>query len=150
MSYDLILARLENLRATMGGDNTKVRAALIRIGITLERDTKMAISRNKMTKSGALLNSIRYELAHGNGTETLTMGSFGIKYAAINEYGGKMTKEQIDAMFESFKGRRKRAGKGVVRVFKDGSGYHKARPYIAALEDHMDYILEQLREAYSV
>lgn len=150
MSYEIVIARLENLRQLSGGDNPKLRAALIRIGTVLEAETKLNISRQKMTKSGRLLNSIKYEMIQTARGMALHVGSFGVEYAAINEYGGKLTADQIQAMFASFKGRKARAGKGVIRVFKDGSGYHKARPYIVALEPHYNFILETLKEAYNV
>ncbi len=120
MSYEIVIARLENLRQLSGGDNPKLRAALIRIGSVLEAETKLNISRQKMTKSGRLLNSIKYEMIQTARGTTLQVGSFGIKYAAINEYGGKLSADEIRAMFASFKGRKPHAGKGVVRVFKDG------------------------------
>jgi phage gpG-like protein len=151
MSYDAILKRLENMRLVASGDSPKLRTALIRVGSVLEAEMKLNIVRHKMVNTGRLLNSIRYEVkAMGDKTQ-LTVGSFGVEYAAINEYGGKLTSRQIRAMFASFRGRAKRAGKGIVRVYGDGSGYHRARPYMRpAIAKHRNFMLDVLREAYNV
>ena len=151
MSYDVILKRLENMRLVASGDNPRLRTALIRVGSVLEAEMKMNIHRQKMTNTGRLLNSIRYEVkAMGDKTQ-LTVGSFGVEYAAINEFGGKMTTRQVHAMFASFRGRAKRAGKGVVKIYGDGSGYHRARPYMRpAVNKHRTFMLDIIRDAYNV
>jgi hypothetical protein len=151
MSYDVILKRLENMRLVAAGDNPKLRTALIRVGAVLEAEMKLNIVRHKMVNTGRLLNSIRYEVKSSGSKTTLTVGSFGVDYAAINEYGGKLTSRQINAMFASFRGRAKRAGKGVIRIYGDGSGYHRARPYMRpAINKHRTFMLDVVRESYRV
>lgn len=63
--------------------------ALTRIGMLLEAKIKSNLSNKGMIKSGALANSIKYEVSmypDNNGGEVV-VGSYGVKYARIQEYG---------------------------------------------------------------
>lgn len=150
MSYDLIIARLEKLSATAKGDDNRLRTALIRVGAVLEAETKLNIRRWGMVNTGRLINSIRYQVRELGGEKMeLAVGSYGIDYAAMNEYGGRMSRRQIRAMFASFAGRAPRAGKNVVSIYRDGSGYFKARPYLRpAIDKHRKFMLDLIRQAY--
>ena len=57
MSYDLIIKRLEKLRATSAGDDQKLKMAMIRVGSVLEAETKLNIQRWGMVNTGKLINS---------------------------------------------------------------------------------------------
>lgn len=146
----MIIARLEKLSDTAKGDNNKLRTALIRVGSVLEAETKLNIRRWGMVDTGRLINSIRYQVKDlSGGSMELSVGSYGVDYAAINEYGGKVSKRQLRAMFASFRGRPKRAGKGVIKIYGDGSGYWRTRPYLRpAIDKHRKFILDLIRQAY--
>lgn len=150
MSYGMVIARLEKLSATAKGDDNRLRTALIRVGSVLEAETKMNIRRWGMVDSGRLINSIRYQVNELSGNKLeLAVGSYGVDYAAINEYGGKVSKRQIRAMFANFRGRPKRQGKGVLKIYRDGSGYWRSRPYLRpAINKHRKFMLDVIRQAY--
>jgi len=70
-------------------NDPRLREALLRIGIMLEAQIKMNIQFRKLIDTGRLLNSIRYELRREGSRNALVVGSFGVPYAAIHEFGGK-------------------------------------------------------------
>jgi len=149
-NYGMVIARLEKLSASAKGDDNKLRTALIRVGSVLEAETKLNIRRWGMVDTGRLINSIRYQVNELSGNKMeLSVGSYGVDYAAMNEYGGKVSKRQIRAMFANFRGRPKRAGKGVIKFYGDGSAYWRARPFLRpAINKHRKFMLDLIRQAY--
>jgi hypothetical protein len=65
-----------------------MRRVLTRIGIKLEGQIKRNIRRIDLIDTGTLLNSIRYELTSSGSAGILQVGSWGVPYARIHEYGG--------------------------------------------------------------
>jgi phage gpG-like protein len=133
-------------------DSLKIRTALNRIGLVLQAEMKYHAKRQQIIDTGSLLNSIRYEVTQSGDTSFLTVGSFGIKYAAMNEFGGKMSRSQVQKMFSEIRIRKgyskvPRTGKGIVTVYKDGTGYWRPRPFIfRALKDKKNFIIQVMRE----
>lgn len=147
MSAQSIIRRLIIMRELASGDSPTLNAALVRAGTLLMSEMRIQAGRQKIINSGRLLNSISYEVSG----DTLTVGSRGIRYAAMNEFGGEMTPQQVKAMFYYMRlggGRTPRPSKGVVTVRKDGSGFWKERPFIRpALKKQRENIVKILREA---
>ena len=61
--------------------------ALHRIGMLMELKIKEQIVRINLVDYGALLNSIRYEVRVTPGGGEVVVGSYGVKYARIHEFG---------------------------------------------------------------
>lgn len=94
------LAReLENFQTQ--GLSEELKRACFRIGSILEVQTKLFIRNNPMkkrafggskqglVKDGALLNSIKHSTKmNSRNSATVTIGSYGVPYAAIHEFGG--------------------------------------------------------------
>ena len=154
MSYNLLLKRIEALKERSKADSPQIIQALHRIGSVLKAEMRLNIVRQKAVDLGGLLNSIQYSIDVKDGQTILSVGSFGIPYAAINEFGGPMTRQQVGAMFASLRDRNKsikaghRLGKGVVTVNSDKTGFFRARPYIRpAFEKHQNFIIQMIRSA---
>lgn len=150
MNTDRLIARIEAMEAMADPKSPKLRQALTRIGSILQAEMKLNIGRQGIIDQGGLFNSIRYIISQKSDGMTLEVGSFGIRYAAINEFGGKMSKRQVRGMFAGLRERGKipgrSGGKGIVSVNPDGTGKWKARPYIRpALLKHKNNIIELIR-----
>lgn len=153
---DMLTARIAKMREAKSPGSREIRTALTRIGLVLEAEMKYHAKRQEIVDTGGLLNSIRWELQQSGSAAILTVGSFGIKYAAMNEFGGKMSRRQVGKMFEEMRLRKgyskvPRKGKGVVTVYKDGTGYWQPRPFIfRALKDKKNFIIRVMRELNDV
>ena len=150
MSFETVSKRIERMKALANPDSLEVRQALTRIATVLQAEIKQNIGREKIIDNGGLLNSIRYEISQTKDNARLIVGSFGIKYAAINEFGGSMTDRQVRAMFAALRFKKKDRGaianKGVVTVFANGTGSWRARPFIRpAIQKHSNFIVDILR-----
>jgi phage gpG-like protein len=151
---DRVIARIEKMRSAADPQSPQVKQALVRIGTVLEAQMKLNIRRNKMIDHGGLLNSIKYYVSQSGNSAFVSVGSYGIKYAAINEFGGEMSHAQVAAMFANIrktKGNQKQRGRlggKVVTVFKgkEGGGFWRARPFIRpALKTHSSFIIDTIR-----
>jgi hypothetical protein len=145
-----LIARLERIRKNHDPASPQMKMALARIGTVLQAEMRQNIGRHRMIDQGRLLNSIKYEITQSGDTAFLTVGSFGVRYAARNEFGGYMTRGQVRAMFNDLRLRNgkkgKQAGKGVVTINRDGTGWWRERPFIRpAVVKHREFMLEMLR-----
>lgn len=120
---------------------------MLRIGLLLEAETKLNIRRKGIIDTGRLLNSIRTEFYTRGDVVGVRVGSFGVPYAAMHEFGGAFTDRQRRAMFASLRDRgrlganRKTVDKGVIQ----GSRF-RDRPYIRpAVATHKARILDIIR-----
>lgn len=149
MSVNRLIARLERIQANHNPTSPQMKMALTRIGSVLQAEMRLNIGRHKMIDKGRLLNSIKYEIKQSGDTAFLSVGSYGIRYAAMNEFGGAMSRAQVRAMFVSLReenGKVKRAGKGIVTINRDGSGWWRERPFIRpAIIKHREFMLDMLR-----
>jgi len=154
MSIETVIARINRMKAMSDPKSPEMRAALIRIGTVLQAQIRLNIDRyNVRGNTGYLRQSIAYKLEQSGSAAFLSVGSYGIKYAAQNEFGGPMTKAQVRRMFVEIrlqgkmnKSARGGGGKGIVRVNADGTGYWKPRPFLRdALQTHADFIRETIR-----
>jgi phage gpG-like protein len=76
----------KSIRSKIPLSSVQKERVLYRIGSMLEYKIKQAIISKKLVDRGALLNSIRYTV-EGN---KVTLGSYGVIYAAIQEFGGRI------------------------------------------------------------
>lgn len=127
-------------------ENPRVNEALLRIGLLLEAEVRQNIRRKGIIDTGRLLNSIRHEIYKKRDSVGVKVGSFGVPYAGMHEFGGPFTDPQRKAMFASLRERGKlgpsrQPGKGVVV-----GGRFMARPYLRpALIVHKRRILDIIR-----
>jgi len=70
------------------GSNVQMLRTLHKIGMLLELNIKQQIIGISLVDQGHLLNSIRYSVDLTDEGGVVTIGSYGVKYAAIHEYGG--------------------------------------------------------------
>lgn len=151
MNEERLRKRIEKMRVMADPQSPEMKQALLRIGTVLKAEIRLNIGRHRMIDQGGLINSIQYKLETDKNKATLEVGSFGITYAAINEFGGQMTQKQVRAMFVSLRERgRLRSGtqgKGVVTINKDQTGFWKARPFLRpAFIKHTNFIIDTLRK----
>jgi phage gpG-like protein len=129
--------------ATSDGMTKSMKTKLIRIATIVTTSAKLNIRKHRMIDSGNLIKSIGYDLVQTDDLSTLIVGSYGVKYAAINEFGGVFSDKMRRAMFARLRatGRKKRPSKGVIQ----GDRW-RARPYLRpAIRDNIVRILEILR-----
>jgi hypothetical protein len=149
---DRLIIRLANKRKQLAPDSLELRTALTRIGSTLEEQMKKNVGRYKMIDSGNLLKKIGYEL----NKSSVTIGPFGVPYAARNEFGGPMSRNEVIDMLNELRKQKgnqtaklnkvKGKGKGVVTINPDLTGFWKPRPFIRdALKQHKGFIIDTLR-----
>lgn len=141
-----VIERIKAQTAAVRPDSPEMRRALTSIGILIQREAVINARRQGIIDSGRLINSIRFEFFEEEGKPGILVGSFGVPYAAINEFGGPFTDRQRRAMFAALArtGRLKKnyAPKGVIL----GNRW-KARPYLGpAVNDNKQRILQILRE----
>lgn len=100
-----------------------------RIGSVLTLQTKKNIRNHTMIDSGRLLNSIQSKSNVTSDGFTIEFGSWGVKYAAMNEFGGPFTDRQRRAMFASLRraGKLKKGRKSKGVIVGD---YWRPRPFI--------------------
>jgi hypothetical protein len=148
MSAETVLEKIRRMRAAAEPSSEALKKAFYRIGTVLQTEMRLTALRKGVKDQSHLIDSINYRIDG----DTLQVGSWGIKYATRNEFGGAMTHAQVAGMFYWMRqaGKAKRAGKGVVTVNKDGTGYWQPRPFIRdSLQKRKDFIIERLREAMS-
>jgi phage gpG-like protein len=131
-------------------NSAELRETMLRIGFILEAQTKLNIRRQGIIDTGRLFNSIRSEFYQRDSRVGIRVGSFGVPYAALHEFGGPFTDRQRRAMFQSLKDRGKlvRGRRGQDKNVVQG-GRFLARPYLMpAVRTHTPRILELIRELF--
>lgn len=142
-----ISARLERFKP---GD-TRIREALTRIGILLESQMKLNVRRNRLIDTGNLINSIRYQLFQRGDIKGVEVGSFGVPYASVHEFGFRgvqSVREHTRTVTQAF-GRSIPPRTAQVRSFSR-TMHIRARPYMKpALRQHKNRITDILRQMVS-
>jgi hypothetical protein len=154
MSIETVISRINRMKAMTEPRSPEVRQALIRIGTVLQAQIRLNVDRyNIRGVTGYLRQSIAYKLEQSGDAAFVSVGSYGIKYAARNEFGGHMTRGQVRRMFVEMreagllsKAARGRKGKGIVTVNPDGTGYWRPRPFLRdALKSQSQFIIDTIR-----
>ena len=153
MSIYTVIEKIKVMRQATDPSSPELKKALTRIGGVLQGTMRMNVVRMKAVDNGGLLNSIQYQIDD----QTLSVGSYGIPYAARNEYGGPMTHRQVAAMFyymrqasklTSVDKAEKNSAYPVVTIH-NGLGYWRPRPFIGdALKNKRDFVIRTLRKVY--
>ena len=156
----MITARFEGLSKTVakvrrvieeaGPDSKSIRAAFHKVGMAVQREAIMNATRQGIVDTGSLRAHIGYEFFRDGATSGVRVGVFGVKYAALHEFGGPFTDRMRRAMFASLRrrgklapGSRNRHSKGVIV-----GGYFRARPYLLpAFRGQKAYVVEMIRQA---
>lgn len=152
--YDKLIKILEdNLLQKikrLSPDDPNLNEALIRIGSRLERDIKINIRRERIVDTGTLFNSIRYRISKTGNKSILEVGSFGVPYARMHEFGGPFTARQRKAMFASLRNRGKLKGNYTSKNVIQGNTF-RARPYLRpAMEKNKNFIIDTLQSIVRV
>jgi len=144
-----LLDTLAGLRDRMSPTSPAMKTALIRASVILVSQIKLNLRAKKIVDQGRLLNSIRYEFIKTSDQDTLRVlvGSFGVPYAAMHEFGGHYPRRQMRAMFASLRDQgklnSKGGGKGVLV-----NGQLRARPYIRpAFLLHKQRVMDYIKAA---
>lgn len=141
----LIVARLQARIDSLQPGSPELLDAFRRIGVVMVSYAQMNIRRQGIIDTGRLLNSIRFEPFHSGTVTGIKIGSFGVPYAAMHEFGGVFTPLMRRAMFANMARRSRPKGKDK-NVISDGR--FRARPYlIPAIQKAQPLTIDLLREA---
>jgi phage gpG-like protein len=91
VEYDISQLRetLEGLNKFASGDSPFLARALHRAGSLLANQIRLELRQSGLRRrTGDLANSIDYRIKQQSGRPVAEVGSFGVKYAAIHEFGG--------------------------------------------------------------
>lgn len=124
----------------------ELNEAFTRIGLRVTYKAKLNIRRYGMIDTGRLVNSIRYEFYRKGHKYGVRIGSFGVSYAVINEYGGRFTSAMRRAMFDSLRSRGKKGSSNKAPTII--GNYWRPRPYLnPAFASESAFIIQQLAQA---
>lgn len=79
------IKRLEKLALPQG---PQIQRAAHRIGMLMEIKVKESIVNKHVIDNGILFNSIKYSVSSDANSVSITVGSYGVRYALIQEFGG--------------------------------------------------------------
>jgi hypothetical protein len=141
-----IIGRMQFLLEKTKPTPEKINMALTKISMMIIAKAKIKIRQKRIVDRGHLINSMRWELYRSGNVYGSFIGSFGVKYAAMNEFGGIVTQRQFRAMMAALADRPRLPSKGV--VVRAGAAWRwKPRPYLRpAVIESQRYILETLRK----
>lgn len=143
-----LIDRLRAKTAELAPESPALKEAFIRIGLFVSTMVKVEIRRQGIIDSGRLYNSIRYEFFRKGSRVGIQAGSFNVKYAAMNEYGGTVSDRMRRAMFASMRSRGggKTSSKGVIV----GNRW-RPRPYLRpGFRKSRGFVLDTLRAAIAL
>ncbi len=89
MSTNRLVKRIEKTIKDLSPGREALKSSLTRIGLLVSAQTSLNIRREGLIDTGRLINSIRYELYQDGDTAGVLVGSFGVPYAAVHEFGFK-------------------------------------------------------------
>jgi phage gpG-like protein len=150
-----VFTMINNLQKTierLSPDSPYLKAAMHRVGLYVVGLAKIEALRKGVISSGRLVNSLRYEFFRRGSVVGISIGSFGVPYAAMNEFGGRISPRQYRAMMArlSRNSRHRRASKGVVRGNPQTGGTWRARPFLRpAFAKSRPFVVDTLRAALS-
>jgi phage gpG-like protein len=131
----LIIERLRENIAKNAPDNDVVKTGLLRIAMLISSKAKLNIRKQRppILDTGRLINSISWEFKKEGNVNTISVGSFGVIYAAMNEFGGPISEKQRRAMFYAMSQRRVKRPPRFPKVIesKNGQLVWRPRPYLA-------------------
>lgn len=84
---DTVIKRLKDLIKRSRPDSPELRQALTRIGAVVSSEAIINVRRHNLIDTGNLMNSIRYEFFSKQNKPGIRIGSFGVPYASVHEFG---------------------------------------------------------------
>ncbi len=138
-----LIQRLRLRTAALAPDSPEMRAAMVRIGLVVTSQTKTNIRRRRLIDTGRLLNSIRYEHFRNGDTVGIRVGSWGVPYAAVHEFGFNGT-VRVNGHWRMAPGGRQ------VRVTEHNRATRiRARPYLRpAVKQHAKLMVELIARVF--
>lgn len=112
----------------------KTQAVLHRIGTLLRTEMIMNTVRKNIVDTGALRNSLNYEIDASKDSVTLAVGSFGVPYAKYHEgpeQGRYLGPRGMRAMFAAMRARRASSAKRYKDKNVVVNGVLRPRPFVA-------------------
>jgi len=82
-----LVSRVAARLSKIGPQDPALRTALTKIGVVVTAETVLNIRRANLIDTGNLIGSIRHELFQGGKNVGVRIGSFGVPYAAVHEFG---------------------------------------------------------------
>lgn len=82
-----LVARIAAQQTKLEGDSPELRSALTAIGLVVSSTAKINVRRRGLIDTGNLLNSIRFQLTVDGPVAGVEIGSFGVPYARVHEFG---------------------------------------------------------------
>lgn len=142
-----LLARLSARQNAMKTNSPQLNEAFLRIGLQIQTHARINATKQGVVDTGTLRQQINYKFFNDGNQSGVMIGVFGIPYAAINEFGGTVTRQMLKAMFAANRNRPKRDSKNIIKMTGD-SGTWKKRPYlIPAFRSQKRFITNQLATA---
>lgn len=146
---DALIVRLQDMSKAFTGKE-KLKAALTRIGVLVSSQAKLNIRAQRLIDTGRLLNSIHYELFEHGDKRGVAIGSQGIPYAKVHEFGyhgAVQMKAHLRMMTKAFGKEVKSPRQIQVRAHARFINI-RARPYLfPSLHKHQATIIDILRGA---
>jgi len=133
----LLIKRLKDRERAFKFSSPEMKKAMTAIGSVVMSQTIQNIRQRKLVDRGHLMNSISYKLFNKDNVDGVMIGSFGIPYAAIHEFGFKGLVQVREHLRRNS------------RVRAHGRNMNvPARPYLRpAVEKHKDLIINIIRQA---
>lgn len=144
---DRFVQRLASRIGAYSADSVAMKKFMTRVGADISSRAKSNLTRQRVVDTGRLLNSMGFRVEDEAGREgiALYVGAFGVRYAAIHEFGMRYTPVMLRAMFASLNNRGvlgKRPGKNIMH-----SGVLPPRPYLVpAFREGTRNFAQQMRD----
>jgi phage gpG-like protein len=144
-----LITRIQARQSAMKTNSPQLNEAFLRIGLQIQSHARINATNKGIVDTGTLRQQINYKFFNDGNQSGVMIGVFGIPYAAINEFGGTVTRDMLKAMFATNRNRQPKASKNVIKIGKGAqSGTWRARPYlIPAFRSQRTFITNQLAMA---
>lgn len=143
-----LIARMSARQNAMKVNSPQLNEAFLRIGLQIQTHARLNATKKGIVDTGTLRQQINYKFFNEGNQSGVMIGVFGIPYAAINEFGGTVTRAMLRAMFAN-KTNRVKKNKKVIQIAPGAeTGTWRARPYlIPAFRSQRQFITNQLSTA---
>lgn len=104
-SFELVITKLLRARDAIKVDSAQAQGFMFRLGARITEAAKREVVRQRVVDSGRLLSSLGFQVQTQGAQINLTVGTAGIRYGRMQEFGGTYSPAQMRAMFASFRER---------------------------------------------
>lgn len=140
-----LIARIAQQRVAATAGSAELKKAMETIGLVVSSQAKINVRRLGLIDTGNLINSLRYETFDQGQAVGVSIGSFGVPYAAVHEFGFRGV-----VVVRAHSRRTRSGGSSQVRGHQR-QAYTPARPYLGpAVKAKREFILETIRRALGV